>query len=223
MPRFFKAYLIGFASAVLLVAVTVGVLFAVGWLRNPLSEPAVPTPSASALSPSNAQAVSISLESANKKLDDLAGQLKSAGTGTKVTLTLTEAELNAKLAQPDVFARISQMFSQAVVAAGLPQAIELKSLRIGLAPDKAAGFVSIDYSGQKVDLTIAFHIEVQSGKPVAVVDSIAMGLVSLPANMKDQFNRYLGQGVEQVTGSLPLTVQSVKLGQGQVTIEAVAR
>lgn len=157
-----------------------------------------PAPPATQTPPSNIE----------QKVSDLAQAIQDVaktGTPKKVTLSFTEAEINAQ---------ITAMLPQVKLPPEIP--VELKSVRVDLLTNnQLAADIGASLMGFSTTIKLKGRVSVVGGQPKLDITDANFGLIPVPQTMKDQLVAMISQNFAQMLFQIP---QSAAGGSG-VTIE----
>jgi len=153
-------------------------------------------------------------QSADQKIRALERQITTAtpGAHAPISVTFTEAELNAKLRQ------------QAQETSNLP----LENPTIALSPGVV--MVSGVYTGSgmpRVPIGIGLHVTAQDGSVAATVQSVEVSGLPVPIDtvpqVRDRISSVLQQSLNRQSSSLPVYVTDVRVGVHNLTVEGTTK
>lgn len=184
------------------------------WLSRGQTAPpsaALPTPSASASTTVSAAptADANAAATAKRKLDAAirAAQAAPAGSHRPITLTLTEAEVNA-LAAPEL--------------ASDPQ-FPLQQASVHILPGRLVVDGQAALGPATVPVAVTGTVAVQGGVPTLTVSGVQASGISAPQSMVNQLSDQLAASLRLTPADLPITVQRVTLADHALTITGVTK
>jgi hypothetical protein len=134
-------------------------------------------------------------------------QAAPAGSHQPVTVTLTEAEVNA-IAVPELEKETS---------------FPLKQPRVLLQTGQVAVQGQAAMGPALLPVTVAGNVAVDGGVPRFVVTSVRAGGIAAPQSLVDQLTGELNSRFTLTPEELPITVQSVTVGDHTLTISGVTK
>jgi len=127
----------------------------------------------------------------------------------EVSVELTEASLSEHLNQ--------RLVGQSLGQTPLGRAT-LTSLSTQLRPNQLVATGDANVGGRIVPISVAGHVDVESGKPLAVVSEATAAGVPLPAATRDSMRKILQDQIDQEVARLKMQVKSITISQGKILI-----
>jgi hypothetical protein len=151
------------------------------------------------------------------RLEDFQKEVQEAhalGERRKVTLVVTEGELNSMIRQQLAGER----------PAGMPAGLNFEEVKVYFREDRLHFSVRVIYGIIEVPVTITADIVITDGKPAVKVESIDMGRLPLPGAVTDRLREFLTRQLEGIAVlDLPIEVTNVVIRDGQLTIVGVTK
>jgi hypothetical protein len=139
---------------------------------------------------------------------------QAKGEKRKITLVITEGELNSMISQQLAVER----------PAGMPANMNLEEVKVYFRKDLLHSIVRVNIYGIKVTPLITADIVLTDDKPTVKVESIDMGRLPLPGAVTDRLREFLTQQLEGIAVlDLPIEVTKVVIRDGQLTIVGVTK
>lgn len=120
----------------------------------------------------------------------------------RVTLTVRQDELNALAAQSG--------------------SSQVRNLTFFLGDGTIAGVGDVTWRGRTVELTVRARPVVADGTVRMEVREVRVGRLGAPASVQDEVRRELNRGVQRLLGSERVTVESVDVSPGVMTVHGWA-
>ncbi len=141
--------------------------------------------------------------------------------GVLVTVTVTEGDINAKLAANP---QIAQSIGQAIGSAGPIPAVKTQNLRLKLEKDRFTALLDADIwgDGTYVTGTMSGKLFVSNGKPAVDLDKISIGVMPFPAPLITRANTELNQKLQAQNLNLPVALKDIKVDNGKLTLIGAA-
>jgi uncharacterized protein YpmS len=138
---------------------------------------------------------------------------QAKGEQRKITLVITEGELNSLISQQLAGERPADM----------PAALNFEEVKVYFREDLLHSIVRVNIYGIKITPLITADIVVIEGKPTIKVKDIDVGRLPLPGAVTDRLREFLTQQLERIRLDLPIEVTKVIIQGGQLTIVGVTK
>jgi hypothetical protein len=130
-------------------------------------------------------------------------------TAGEVSVELTEAALSDHLTQ--------RLVGQSLGETPLGRAT-LTSLTTQLRPNQLFATGDASVGGRTVPIMVAGHVDMESGRPLAVVSDASAAGLSLPAATRESMRKILQDQVDQEVARMKVHVTSITITQGRILI-----
>jgi len=144
------------------------------------------------------------------KVNSFETSVKQSAPGTSVTLTLTQEEINSKIATE-------------LSTADMPDNVKVNSVSVNLENGQILASAKVNYSGIEVNVGATAKIEVSNGQAYVVVQDLDMGKVPLPQSVKDQLTGMIPDDGKISLSDVPLDIQGITVQDGQVVVQGVTK
>ncbi|MBE0415738.1 MAG: hypothetical protein IBX36_04260 [Dehalococcoidia bacterium] len=145
--------------------------------------------------------------SLDDKIAELEQQIAQASAGEEVTLVITQEEATSKA-------------DQLAKAGELP--LEMKHIQIHFVDGSIYGCARVDLL---IDVWVAIQakIGVEDGKPDITIESLHFGRLGIPRTLIENVMRALMKRMEERLEALPVELQDIAIGNGEITITLVKK
>lgn len=146
----------------------------------------------------------------DSKVDTFESTAKKAAPGTPVSLTLTQEEINSKIAA-------------GLSTADMPDNVKVEGVNVNLQDGQILASARINYSGIEVNVGATASIEVSNGQAYVVLEDLDMGKMPLPQGVKDQLAGMIPNGGKISLSDVPLNIQGITVQDGQMVVLGVTK
>ncbi len=137
--------------------------------------------------------------------------------GALVSVTITEGDINAKLADNP---QIARSIGQSVGGAGPFPQVKTQNLRVKLERDRLTAAIDADIwgDGTLVTGTLSGKVFVSNNKPAVELDRITMGVMPFPPPLLARANTELNKRLQGLDFNVPFTLREIRVEPGQLTV-----
>ncbi|GEM_PF-5593841 len=148
---------------------------------------------------------------------NLKPDLNYSTQGVLVTVTVTEGDINAKLAEnPQIAAGIGPALGP-LPGFGLTAT---RNLRVKLDKDLLTAFVEADiwHDGTYPTGFLTSKVFVANGKPAVELQGVTMGVRPIPLSLLGPVNSQVNAKLQSLNLNLPMDLKEIKINQGSLTV-----
>jgi hypothetical protein len=149
------------------------------------------------------------VESLDNKWDAFKTEVAQSKSGTPVTVTLTQEEVNSKI-------------NDGLETANLPAGLTVGKMNVNLKDGQILIGATIQYSVLSGNAGMSATVEIVNGQPTINVTGVDLGSLPFPQSLKDQLKNLIPQNALFQSDS-SFTAQSVVIADGQMVITGVIK
>ena len=185
------------------VLVLVIIVVAIAWilLSRPSKIAAGVTPV-----PSNAQAA----QSLDTKWNSFNSTIAQSSTGTPVTVTLTQEEVNSKV-------------NAEMGTVSLPDGLTVSNVNVNLQDGQIILSADIKYSIFSGRAGMTATVQIVGGQPTVVVTNVDMGSLPIPQSVQDKLTGLISGASLFQESTASFTTQNVQIVNGEMIISGITK
>ena len=156
--------------------------------------------------PSNAQAA----QSLDTKWNNFDSTIAQSSSGTPVTVTLTQEEVNSKV-------------NAELTTVELPDGLTVSNLNVNLRDSQILLSADLKYSVFSGRAGMTAAIQIINGQPTVVVTDVDMGSLPIPQSMQDQLTGLISGASLFQESTAAFIMQNVQITGGEIIISGITK
>lgn len=135
----------------------------------------------------------------------------TSSQGVQLSVTVSESDLNAKLAEmPELAEKLGQVIQ-----------MKTQNLRVKLEKDSATAALDADLwgDGTWITATVKTKVFVSQGKPAVELERVTVGVMPLPPSMLPQFSAEANKRLSAFDLKLPVDLKEIQVEDGRIILK----